>query len=190
MFGDCRRSLQISMAMCLVGALTGCWSRAPTPASVPAPAIDVTTGSESWGYAERLMGKKTPGLDYACVLYMNWNDTVAFAVWVDHNARSKAHHEFAKGIADFKGGLSTQEERPLVDISCKTSDGKSGPLMINGQKLELNQGWLVLVKTEGGKVQIKQLQRSPMTNSRKEVAPFKSLAADPEIAGFFGKNPK
>src|SRR5262245_7469732 len=160
-----RRVSSAVLACCVftVVALVGCGpSKAPPPAPPPQPSIQ--PGSAGWGYAER-HNAKTPGIDYAGVLYWSWDGAIVLAVWIDHAAQTKGGLEFTTGKeAILRGSLLSQEGKPQVEISCTTGDGKAGRLTVGGQELDLDGGWLVLVATEGGPMRVKQVKRPTLTD--------------------------
>lgn len=174
-----------SLSVCILALVllpAGCTRNTPPAPSAPAPVVE--PDKEGWGYGDP-RGGKTAGLDYGCVLYWKWDETVALGVWIDHTARSKGRAESSAGKFELKGSLLTQSEEPLVEISCTTADGKAGRLTVGGQELELSDGWLVLVSAGKGKSRFKQLKRPVLQDLKNGAKPFQAMKGDPEIVAFF-----
>lgn len=168
--------------------LAGCSSSStpPTPAAPPPP---VNPGSAGWGYEIFRAGKRA-GIDYACLRYWTWDDTVALAVWVDHTARTRINSKASGGQYEFKASFLTQAEEPLAEIGGHIASAQTGRLTIDGQELDLSDGWLVLVATAEKKVRVKQLKRPVLKDPKGSSGLFEKMASEPEIAAFFAQKTK
>jgi hypothetical protein len=133
-----------------------------------------------------------PGIDYATIFYCTWNDRVALAVWVDHDKHANTSQQYTypdDGKARWGSEFEGLEGGPSVAVAWTTPDGVSEPVMINDQKFDVTEGWLLLVSRADKKVRIKQLKRDALqVRPDSEGGPTKDLAVlktDPEVVAFF-----
>ena len=170
-------------ALLLFVALGGCQSITSTPSVATGPRVPMSDVAV-WNTPEK--ADAVPGIDYAAVTYYHWDDRLVFALWVDTN-NNLGDRKYGKFSCE--GSIDFVDRRPSVKFECKTPDGRSGTLTVDGRKFELSDGLLILVTTSGGKVRLKQLQREAMVPLTPSGTPqsFETWKTDPEIAEFFAK---
>src|SRR5262245_4731510 len=131
-----RRISSVTLLGCLVW-LAGCGGKVH----------DVAAGSGSFAY-----GRTT-------VTYGTWGDGTAVLVWSDTDGPGGGVANSSPEGARYRGRARASDDR-LVEWECSTTDGKTGPVTINGETYELSSGPLFLVTTRGGKTEVQQLHRS------------------------------
>src|SRR5206468_2023426 len=111
------------------------------------------------------------GIDVGMIEWGLWNDDLVFAVWLDRagGLGSAGGHvgSFGRNItlANADGGgrevsYQVRAEAPDVKVECKTTDGKSGTVTVNGGKpYDLSAGRLFVISAASGTVRVKQLNR-------------------------------
>jgi hypothetical protein len=143
--------------------------------------------------------KRVPGLDEATVGFLRWGSDklnegearVALLVWtdvVDGNYGMDGtgpNSEGATGEYRFTMG----KDKQLV-ITCKTSDGATGPVTVNGEQFDLSGGSIILVSAAGGQVRTRQLKREALKLAPTQVggmAEYEKFSREPEVRAFFAK---
>jgi hypothetical protein len=93
--------------------------------------------------------------------------------------------------AECRGYIGSHKRRK-IEFHCRTKDGKSGTVKINGTTYDLANGSLFLVSTSGDEVRIKQLNRDMTRQTFDEESLTAFGKGDAEIVEFFTKsaNPK
>lgn len=162
--------------------LCGC-NRPPSP---PAPNF----APSGMAFIEPLKkAEAVPGIDRASVYFMG----SVFVVWGDsqdgEGGDPISYGDGGRDGSECSGHMGTHKGRK-VEFHCKTKDGRSGPVKINGTTYELADGNLFLVSTGGDEVRVKQLKR----DMSRQKFDQESLAAfgkgDAELVEFFAKNAK
>jgi hypothetical protein len=130
---------------------------------------------------------KLGGIDYAMVHYMIWDDRIALLVWADNDTPNHTAtwtspaNEGAEGVFDVA--------LDKITIKYRTADGKTGPVNVAGQELNLSDGWLVLVSTAGGQTRVKQLKREELKvqpdSEGGNAKDFEKLKTDPDVVAFY-----
>jgi hypothetical protein len=195
--------------VCGLLLFSGCTPTGPaTPPSSSSSRIKADFGSRytGWGWytgpsgtpATRSKKPAVPGIDYATVVYVKWNDRVALAVCVDHDkspqSTSTQYTYPGDGKAKFRCFFEGLNSGPPVEIKWATPDGLSEPVTIGGQSFDLSRGWLFLVSRTDGKVRVKQLKRGALkVRPDIEGGPEKDLLklkVDPDVVAFYRRKIK
>jgi hypothetical protein len=135
------------VAVLLLGGLVGLAGCGQNPVPPQRPANTDTGGNSVGGTGPR---------------YGTWDGKLAVVVWFDTDDSSQG---FAgEGHTAAYQGVFAPVDGRRFDWRCRTSDGKTGTLVIDGQHYELAKGALFLVSTKGGKTAVQQLSR--------DLAPF------------------
>ena len=101
-------------------------------------------------------GPSVPGLDDACVLFGTYGDAAALTIWSDGPGASfGAGFDKSRNATHYSGTVASQDARK-IEINAYTTDGKTGDVTIDGQKFDLANGSLFLVKTADGETQVQQ----------------------------------
>jgi hypothetical protein len=114
--------------------------------------------------------------------YGFWGGKLAVVVWFDTDDSSQGFSGEG-GTAVYQGLFAPLDGRRFA-WRCRTSDGKTGTLVIDGQQYDMAKGALFLVSTKGGKTEVQQLSR--------DLAPFnpdkegleRLAKEDPDVARF------
>ena len=177
-----------TLASTIVTAALGCWLLAGCnrPPNSPAPNFDPS--GMVWIHPVK-KADAVPGIDQASVYFMG----TVFLVWGDSpdgdGGDPKSHGDGGRDGTECSGHIGFHKGKK-VEFHCKTKDGKSGPVTINGSAYNLADGGVFLVSTTGDDVHVKQLKRE-MRNQKFDQ---ESLAAfgkgDAEIVGYFAKGAK
>jgi hypothetical protein len=127
-----------------------------------------------------------PGIDHASVTCGLWSDgRTVVAVWTDASGGSSTLVPRAATRAEgfvYEGHHRGPDGRH-VDCRCSTPDGRTGAVTINDKTFDLAHGALFLVSTQGGRTEVRQLQRD---TSKLAPEGLKDLARnDQEILDFF-----
>lgn len=182
---------------CLCGLLAlvsfsgGCWRTTSGPALQYFNPNDFNSGWCDWGPPPGGEKGLIGGIDLAHIHYVTWKNEIAFLLWSDLGLGiSWGNHSTSSGSdAEYvRSGDMRDPNHPKIEYELRTPDGKTGSVRVNGQKMDLSQGWLILVSVRSGEVRIKQLQReapnsTPPLQGHPEV--LDKLKADPEIVAFF-----
>lgn len=182
----------------LLAAITGCRS---TDAK-PEPPPETNAGRARWG--ANLDPKKNlqPGIDFAVVQYVTWEDRVAFALWTDLGVPDGFANELssylqpnrAGGEGRYSGALQEKQNPtgPVIEFNCVTTDGRNGKVKVGAESFELANGYFVLVSTIGAKIRTKQFQRDtinvpPASRPVDVVNGMDQLKMDADIVAFFAR---
>jgi len=201
MLASCLKKRSAVGGVCLIvvgGALclAGCEAKSTRPPVVitPPPASSQAVGYTSFSWSSDELPPRpgpVPGIDHASLVLGKMGDGAAYVVWTDlYNASGGGGAGGGRGSAppnhdavSYHAHLYRDTTR--IEVKCKTPDGKTGTLELNGEKLELADGSLILVSTTGPKIRWKQLQRDTL-QMPPERETFEELAkTDPEIKDFF-----
>jgi hypothetical protein len=186
-----------SILACLCGFLAavalsaGCGRTSSGPAPLTFDINDFNSGWCDWGPAPGGEKSLTAGIDLAHIHYVTWKDKVAFLLWSDLGVGISWGNLSTSSGSDaeyVRTGHINDPDFLKIEYELRTPDGKTGSVTVNGQKMDLSQGWLILVSVRGGKLHIKQLQRealnaTPPLQGHPEV--LDKLKMDPEIVAFF-----
>jgi hypothetical protein len=114
--------------------------------------------------------------------YGSWGGKLAVVVWFDTDDSSQG---FAgEGPAAVYQGVFAPLDGRRFDWRCRTSDGKTGTLLIDGQEYDMAKGALFLVSTKGGKTGVQQISRD-LTPFNPDKESLERLAKeDPDVARF------
>jgi hypothetical protein len=114
--------------------------------------------------------------------YGFWDGKLAVVVWFDTNDSSQG---FAgEGPTAVYHGIFAPVDGRRFDWRCKTSDGKSGTLVIEGQPFDIAKGALFLVTTRDGTTGVQQKSRD-LTPFGPDKAGVEKLAKeDADVAKF------
>jgi hypothetical protein len=180
-----------------VSAFFGCnWHQPQPPPSFNGIADPGTTYLK---FEPERKDKRVPGVDEATVGFLRWGADklnpddawVALLVWtdvVDGNYGmfgTAPSTEGASGDYNFRMGRDNQ-----VVITCKTSDGATGPVTLNREQFDLSGGPIILVSAAGGQVRTKQLKRAALKLAPNQVGrmpEYEKLSREPEVRAFFAK---
>ena len=130
---------------------------------------------------------KLGGIDYAVIHYLIWDDRIALLIWTDNETINYGANWSAPLHEGGEGTFDVTLDK--IALKYRTTDGKTGPVTVAGQDLELSNGWLVLVSSAGGQTRVKQLQREGL-----KVQPdveggnakdFEKLKTDPDVLAFY-----
>lgn len=180
------------VVMCSV--LQGC-----NTATKPVPPPETNAGRARWGAEADAKKNLKPGIDFAVVQYVTWEDRIAFALWTDLGVPSGFPNEITSYVRPNNSGGqgryagSIQEKQapvgPIIEFSCATTDGVNGSVKVGGETFELSEGFLILASTAGGKIRTKQLKRDtinvpPASRPVDVVNGLDQLKNDPEIVAF------
>ena len=144
-----------------------------TAANVPAG-----IRSSSWGRTLSTSSCSGAGMVGNEVVYVLWTD-------IDLGGESGGdcgddfdglhYHGYAKG----KDGRS-------IEWECRSTDGQTGIMKINGTNYDLTNGRLILVTTKDGQTKVRQLQRAWTTTKGEGAHEFCERLAkdDPAVAEF------
>ena len=89
-----------------------------------------------------------------------WGTGTAVVIWTDIEQGGSSGHSGSPGRRmEYSGGMGETHDGRKVAWKCVTTDGKTGPVTINGVEHQLANGPLFLVTTRNGKTEVKQLQR-------------------------------
>jgi hypothetical protein len=171
---------------------SGCKSQQPD--LTPGPNYE--NGYTFWESQAARKDESIPGIDFAAIDWGNWNDDLLFAVWVD---RKQVGMSYGRSVVGTKTGPGRGEAtysvscgQPDVRVECRSTDGTTGALTVNGQRYDLSQGRLFLVSIAGGAVRVKQLNRDGLIAKAgpQDDPPecFVKLKDDQEVRTFFGKD--
>lgn len=158
-----RRAALFSLAL-----LAGCGSEELPPPPVEA---DVRISNTSW--------------DQGSVLFWTWNDAVLFAVWTNRKLRARGEGAFKDGVARFHGALVDAQSQPVVEVEGTSSDGKTGRVVVNGQRCDIARGWLVLYMHTDSQLRFRQLPLPLLACPPGSGNVFAPLRQDPKIQAFF-----
>jgi hypothetical protein len=111
--------------------------------------------------------------------FANWDGRMALVILCDFSAGRRGGSS-GDGDGRFHGYSESTTGR-RVEWSWETVDGKSGTVVINGQKYDRSDGGLFLVYTKGEKLRIVQLKRD-FEGDEKTLD--KLAATDPDIEQF------
>lgn len=143
-----RNIIVCGLALCLLAAV-GCSRAAPPP-----PSLSGKPGTSGIERLEKKAGKTS--LTHADAHFVEWDDKLALLLVCDfagHNNRSGADSD-----GGFDGHSSTADLQRVVEWRWRTLDGKSGTVVINGQKYDRAAGGLFLVDTQDEKPRVVQLK--------------------------------
>jgi len=193
------KKLSAVSGVCLIAIgctlpLAGCWVKRPPPVVVKKPAP--VTRPQGYGYKgfywvhdrNRPMPGPVAGIDHASIASGSMGDGMAYVVWTDIYQASGGGGA-GSGYPDYQNvaysANFSKDGKTIVEVQCKTPDGKSGSCQVNGQAFDLAAGSLILVSTTGPEIRLKQLQRDTL-QMQPEVETFRELAGtDAEIQAFF-----
>jgi hypothetical protein len=82
---------------------------------------------------------------------MIWHDATEVALATEAGGSARA--------ARWLSGRATADGRPLFDWEIETTDGRTARFRIDGVVYDLSQGTVFLVRSEGGQIEVDQLQR-------------------------------
>jgi hypothetical protein len=88
-----------------------------------------------------------------------WGTGTAVVIWTDIEQGGSSGLSGSPGRREYSGGMGAMPDGRKVQWKCMTTDGKTGPVTINGVEHQLANGPLFLVTTRNGKTEVKQLQR-------------------------------
>jgi hypothetical protein len=193
------RTILGTVALCGLAVVIGCSTKALPPPASPGPRCD--NGYTSWSVSSK--GDQVRGIDVGMVEWGLWNDDVLFAVWIDKpgGVGESAGHigSFGRNVVPgkteggaWKATYEVRVESPTANFECKTTDGKTGTVILNGgQSFDLAAGRLFLLSTAGGSVKVKQLNREGLTGKPGAIADapecYVKLRDDAELRAFYTK---
>jgi hypothetical protein len=131
-----RSLLGIMLTLCLLTLMFGCG-----PGTEPG-------GSTFFGVFKK-----------ASVYAGGWGTGTAVVIWTDIEQGGSSGLSGSPGRREYSGGMGAMPDGRKVQWKCVTTDGKTGPVTINGIEHQLANGPLFLVTTRNGKTEVKQLQR-------------------------------
>jgi hypothetical protein len=188
--------LRVGTALVL-SAFLGCNWQTP---QAPSPFKGIADpGTSFLKFEPERKEKRVPGVDEATVGFLRWGSDklnegdarVALLVWtdvVDGNYGMEGTGPNAEGATgEYKFTLGRDHQ---VVVTCKTSDGATGPVAVNGEQFDLSEGPIILVSAAGGQVRSKQLKRAALKlapNQAGGMAEYEKLSRDPEVRAFFAK---
>lgn len=151
---------------------------------------EFTPYSFNWGVS----GQETvvPGFDQGAVEILADGEKVAFVICVDFQGVDP--YDDAKKRSS--GYLKSSDRTRTMRWESKTSDGKTGRVVVNGESFNLRNGSLFLVSTHGGPQRIRQFDKDlsfmkpkpPYTEFYGAVTDF--LRSDPDVTQFFNVPPR
>lgn len=147
----------------LVG-LAGCGHR-PVPPQRPA-------NTDTGGYSIGGTGAR----------YGFWDGKLAVVVWFDTDDSSQGFG--GEGPTAAYMGLFAPPNGRRFHWSCRTSDGKTGTVVIDNQQFALAKGALFLVSTDGGKTGVQQLSRDLVPFNPDKEGLERLAKEDPDVARF------
>ncbi|MBI3823261.1 MAG: hypothetical protein HY289_11365 [Planctomycetes bacterium] len=194
----------IRIRLCQFGAMAAvlavlCSMLSCKPPAKPGPAPETNNGRAQWTNDVK---NARPGIDFAVVQYITWEDRIAFALWTDLGVPNGFPNELSSYLRPNHAGSegrysgSIQEKQkpggPVIEFSCATTDGVNGSIKVDGRAFELANGFVLLVSTADGKVRAKQIKRDPLSvppvgRPADVVNALDKLKADPEIIAFFAR---
>ncbi len=166
-------------AACLAAALVGCGAGGTVVFSLGGP-----SGTLGWDEPVE-KGKKSP-FDSGMIDYAG----TTFAVWCDWMGGSGLGTSGSGGGTTIDGHLRFPDGK-TVAVSCRTTDGRTGPVTIGEHTFDLAAGNLFLVSGPSDQPRVKQLKRHL---SRIDFTKRRSVQAygqaDQEITAFFTRDGK
>jgi hypothetical protein len=152
----------------------------------PSPPQGSGTGWVTWERFQEINPKA--GIDKAQANLGIWkseSDRLAFLILTDFVGASPSRSSGkGKGPEKYEGQQKAPDGQQ-VEWQCETTDGKTGKMTINGSTYELAKGALFLVSTQGGKVEVRQLQRDLLKVKPDQESVEKLLKDDPDVGSFF-----
>jgi hypothetical protein len=169
----------------LVCALILCFLGIPACRKAPTgPSRSGQSDASGW----RCLDKRMGNVIFTCSAdahFVNWDGRLALLVLCDFSGRRVGGSGGNSGRFD---GYSDSTTGRRVEWSWETVDGKSGTVVINGQKYDRSSGGLFLVYTKGEKLRIVQLKREFEGNEKGTLGSLLNLdklaATDPDIEQF------
>lgn len=122
-----------------------------------------------------------------------WGDGTLFAVWTDHQAGGAGVGASGAAIGEDGNLIQSPSYRAsLTDVDlefeCRSPDGKTGDMIINGKTYKVEDGALFLVATKANPVKILQLKRDLLSMEPDRETFTKLAVSDDEIAEFFAES--
>ena len=113
--------------------------------------------------------------------FATWDGRLALVVLCDFSGKGSSSGGGSGGPFQRFQGHSESATGRRVEWWWETTDGKSGPVIINSQKYDRSGGGLFLVHTKGGELRVVQLEREFEVDEKglDELA-----ATDPDIEPF------
>jgi hypothetical protein len=158
---------RVWVAVLMLGGLVwlaGC-GRDPVPPQRPA-------NTDTGGYSIGGTGAR----------YGSWDGELAVVVWFDTDDSSQGFAGEGRTAA-YQGVFAPIDGRRF-DWRCRTSDGKTGTLVIDGQQYELAKGALFLVSTKGDKTAVQQLSHDLAQFNPDKEGLERLAKEDPDVARF------
>ncbi|MBA3313483.1 MAG: hypothetical protein H0T47_09385 [Planctomycetaceae bacterium] len=136
------------------------------------------------------------GIDEAQVSFATFGEKPAIVIWSDGGGTFGAGYDKTRRAVHYSGSLRAHDAR-TYPVEAFTADGKTGDVMIDGQRFDLAKGSLFLVKTGGGATTVKQLTKTvpiPVTSAENEAESAQEklreyATANREISDFFEEAP-
>lgn len=143
---------------------------------VPSEYTYGSVGTTIWNTADSPLGRPSSAdtihLHPVGVFLVIWMDCTAQGT----NAGERSTYRVSRLLPDDR----------RVDWQCRTEDGRTGSVTINGNKFDLAKGGLFLVSTKSGTIRVRQI--NPKSS---KLTDYDALAeAHPQIQQFFNESLK
>jgi len=164
-------TLACALCLCFLG-MPACRKASPT-----GPSLSGQPGASGVRCLEKRKGKVI--LTRADAHFVNWDGRLALVVLVDFSGGRISGS--SGGNTGWFEGYNESFAGRRVEWRWETRDGKSGTVVINGQKYDRFDGGLFLVYTKGEKLRVVQLKRD-FEGDEKDLS--KLAVTDPDIERF------
>jgi hypothetical protein len=178
---DQNRVWTLIVAACLCALVqAGCGVPAPPPAPPAAPG-----GGPAPAAALPAIGAGDATVGETSATFGTWGDGKAILVWSAIPAGETGSGSTDAG-AEYHG-LHLAEDGGQIEWRCRTDDGTTGPVTINGESYDLSAGSLFLAGVEGGETTVVQLDRDTLQlTDEKLVGTLEDwMANDEDVHTFF-----
>jgi hypothetical protein len=104
------------------------------------PGPDIEKGWTYWGWwGASKPAKAVPGIDLVSIEDGLWNGDMVFALWIDRKPLD--NHSFGQsGSRPEAKWFALLSNPPKVDFECRTTDGTTGLVTVNGKAFDLADG--------------------------------------------------
>ncbi|HJT77985.1 MAG TPA: hypothetical protein VJ739_12350 [Gemmataceae bacterium] len=167
-----RRRLLLALGMAFAVVSYGCGP----------PAFNGSVGRVPFYPHEFGARAKVGASEFAAASVGLWKDnSLVFAVVADFAGPNTQGSGREGGFVEYYGRLAAPDGQG-VEWRCRTADGKTGTITINGSSYDLAKGSLFLASARGGKVEVRQVPRELWKAKAGDEGDV--LRQDPDVRAF------